>query len=100
MPPDKTPGKAPDKLEDKKEEVGFVEHWFGHASVAGIKVTQGAIKVGDTLHIKGHTTDFQEKVTAIQVERKPVGEAKKGDEIGIKVAQRVREHDKVFKVIP
>lgn len=81
-----------------EEEVGFVEHYFGHANVAGIKVTQGSVKVGDTLHYKGHTTDFQEAVASIQIEHKIVPEAKKGDDIGIKVSQRVREHDKVFKV--
>ena len=83
-----------------EEEVGYVEHWFGHANVAGIKVTKKSIKVGDTLHFKGHTTDFEEKVASIQIDLKPVTEAKKGKEIGIKVSQRVREHDKVFKIIP
>ena len=81
-----------------EEEVGFVEHWFGQASVAGIKVTTGSIKVGDTLHFKGHTTDFQEVVLTIQEKHKSVTEAKKGAEIGVKVSQHVREHDKVFKV--
>lgn len=82
-----------------EEEVGFVEHWFGHASVAGIKLTNGAIKVGDLLHFKGHTTDFQEAVGSIQEEHSTVQEAKKGHDIGIKVSQRVREHDKVFRVV-
>ena len=81
-----------------EEEVGIVEHWFGNASVAGIKVTKGSIKVGDTLHYKGHTSDFQDTVMSIQVEHKTVPEAKKGAEIGIKVSQKAREHDKVFKV--
>lgn len=81
-----------------EEEVGFVEHYFGHASVAGIKITTGSIKAGDLLHYKGHTTDFQEPVGSIQIEHKIVPVAKKGDDIGVKVAQRVREHDKVFKV--
>lgn len=83
-----------------EEEVGFVEHWFGHANVAGIKITKGSINVGDTLHFKGHTTDFEEKIISIQIEHQSVPSAKKGDEIGMKVAQKVREHDKVFKVVP
>ncbi len=83
-----------------EEEVGVVEHWFGHINVAGIKVTKKSIKVGDTLHYKGHTTDFQEQVASIQEEHKSVTEAKKGAEIGIRVGQHVREHDKVFKVTP
>lgn len=82
-----------------EEEIGFVEHWFGHANVAGIKVTKGAIKVGDLLHFKGHTTDFQETVSSIQEEHNKIQEAKKGHDIGIKVSQRCREHDKVFKVV-
>ena len=94
----KVEGEKKTEAAKKEEEIGFVEHWFGHISVAGIKVTKGSIKVGDTLHFKGHTTDFEEKVTAIQIEHKSVAEAKKGKEIGLKVAQRVRENDKVFKV--
>lgn len=82
----------------QEEEIGFVEHWFGHINVAGIKITNGSLKVGDKVHIKGHTTDFEEMVPSIQVDHKDVPEAKKGAEIGIKVAQKVREHDKVFKV--
>ncbi|MBI1909235.1 MAG: translation elongation factor-like protein [Deltaproteobacteria bacterium] len=83
-----------------EEEVGFVEHWFGNVGVAAIKVTNGKIKVGDTLHFKGHTSDFQEPVASIQIEHKSVPEAKKGDDIGIKVSQKAHEHDKVFKVVP
>ncbi len=83
-----------------EEEIGFVEHWFGHINVAGIKITKGSIATGDTLHFKGHTTDFEDKVAAIQIEHKSVASAKKGDDIGIKVSQKVREHDKVFKVVP
>jgi len=81
-----------------EEEVGVVTHWFGHLNVAGIKVTKGSIKVGDTLHYKGHTTDFTEKVASIQDEHKGIAEAKKGADIGIKVTQKARDHDKVFRV--
>lgn len=81
-----------------EQEIGIVEHWFGHLNVAGIKVTKGNIRVGDKLHFKGHTSDFQETVQSIQVEHKLVSEAKVGDEVGIKVSQKAREHDKIFKI--
>jgi len=83
-----------------EEEVGIVDHWFGHIDVAGVKVTNGTIKVGDTLHFKGHTTDFQTTVESIQVEHETIDEAKVDDDIGLKVAEKVRKHDKVYKVIP
>lgn len=79
-------------------EIGVVDHWFGHISVAGIKVLKGSIKVGDRLHFKGHTTDFEESVQSIQQEHGEIKEAKKGDDVGIKVSQKVRTHDKVYKV--
>lgn len=79
-------------------EIGIIDHWFGHINVAGVKVTKGSIKIGDTLHFKGHTTDFQETVESMQLEHGPVEKAKKGDDVGIKVSEKVRSHDKVFKV--
>lgn len=78
--------------------VGTVSKYFGHIGVAAIEVENGTIKVGDTLHIKGHTTDFEQKVDSIQIEHEPVEEAKPGDSIGIKVKERVRPHDQVLKV--
>ena len=79
-------------------EVGVVTHFFGHISVAGIQITQGPVKVGDKLHFKGHTSDFEQTIDSIQVEHKTVEEAQTGESIGIKTDQKVREHDKVFKV--
>ena len=81
-------------------EVGIVTHFFAHINVAGIEIKKGPIKVGDTLHFKGHTTDFEDKVASIQIEHDTVEEAKTGQSIGIKVSQKAREHDKVFKVVP
>lgn len=84
-------------------EVGIVDHWFGHIHVAGIKITSGVLKVGDTIHIKGHTSDFQQTIESMQIEHENVTEAKKEDVIGIKVAsegEKVRVHDKVYKVMP
>ncbi len=79
------------------KEIGRVFTYFTHVGVAGIELL-GTLKVGDTIHIKGHTTDFQQKVDSIQIDNKPVEEAKKGDSIGIKVSERVRPGDRIYKV--
>jgi putative protease len=76
--------------------VGVISHYFGNISVAGIEITKGSLKVGDTIHIKGHTTDFKQTVDSMQIDLKPVEKAKKGASIGIKIADRVRVHDEVF----
>jgi len=82
----------------EEEKVGRVEKFFGKPSVAAIEVTAGVLKIGDKLHFKGHTTDFEETVTSMQVENQPVEEARPGDLIGIQVKERVRENDTVFRV--
>ena len=83
----------------KEMEVGRVEDYFSKIGVVAIEVTGDRIGVGDTLHFSGHTTDFTQTVEYIQIEHEEVQEAVKGDEIGIKVTQRVRTHDKVLKVV-
>ncbi|MEK6945243.1 MAG: EF-Tu/IF-2/RF-3 family GTPase [Nanoarchaeota archaeon] len=80
-----------------EKEIGEVSTYFAHVEVAAIKLS-GTLKVGDTIHIKGNTTNFEIMVDEIQIERKPVKEAKKGAHIGIKVSERVRPNDKVFLV--
>jgi|TARA_Y100000034_G_C6751487_1_gene334102 putative protease len=80
-----------------EKEIGKISGYFSHASVAAI-VLSGKLKVGDKVHVKGHTTDFEEKVKSMQKEKEKVKEAKKGDHIGIKVSERVRPNDKVFLV--
>jgi len=80
-----------------EKEVGKVSSYFSHVSVAAIKLSS-SLKVGDKIHIKGHTTDFEEKVKGMQIEKKEVSKAKKGDHIGIKVPEKVRPSDKVFLV--
>ena len=81
-------------------EIGYITHYFGHIDVAAIQITNGELAVGDTIHIKGHTSDFTTQLESMQVEHKSVTLAKKGDSIGIKVPQHARENDKVFKVTP
>ena len=81
-----------------EQEIGFVTHYFGKVGVAAIEITAGELKVGDTIHIKGHTSDFKEHVDSMQVDHESVEVARVGDSVGIKVSEHAREHDKVFKV--
>lgn len=83
-----------------EKEVGFVSHYFGKISVAGIEITCSPLTVGDKVHIDGHTTDFVMDIKSMQVEHETVSEANKGDSIGLKVPQKVRPHDKVYLVVP
>jgi translation elongation factor EF-1alpha len=81
-----------------EEEVGKVQSYFRKIDVAAINITSGALSVGDTIHIKGHTTDFTQTVESMQIEHEQVQTAKPGDSIGIKVKEPVRGHDTVYKV--
>ncbi len=81
-----------------EEEVGVIIKFFAKPGVAAIKVTKGTIKRGDILKYKGHTTDFTEEVRSMEIDNQSVDEAKVGDTIGVKVEERVREKDIVYKV--
>ena len=81
-----------------EEEIGKVSGYFRKIGVAAIDLTQGTLSVGDTIHFKGHTTDFTQVVESMQIEHQNVQTAKAGDSIGIKVKEHVRDHDKVYKV--
>ncbi len=81
-----------------EEKIGFVEHFFTHVSVAAIKITNGELKVGDTIHVVGTHTDFTQTIESMEIDRTPVQSVKSGDDVGIKVKDRVREHDIVYKV--
>lgn len=83
-------------MEEKK--IGVVTHFFGHISVAAINITDDTLKVGDVIHLKGHTTDFNQKIKSMQIEHDSIEEAKPGDIIGLEVKEHVREHDVVYKV--
>lgn len=84
--------------EGNEVEVAKVNHYFTKIGVAIIEITDGELNVGDTLHIKGANTDFTQPVESIQVNHKNVAKAKVGDQIGMKVLDHVREHDKVYVV--
>ena len=86
------------ELAIKEQEIGYVSKYFGQISVAAIEITAGKLSVGDTIHIKGHTTDLKEEVKSIQIEHDAVESAKKGDSIGVQVSDKTRRKDKVFKL--
>jgi len=75
-------------------EIGKVVHYFSKAGVAAIQVAQN----GDTIHVKGHTSDFTQKIDSMQVDNQAVSEAAVGQTIGLRVKEHAREHDLVFKV--
>lgn len=81
----------------KETEIGRVTHFFDKINVAVIELS-GKLKVGDSVRIRGNVTDFTQKVGSIQIEHESKREAKKGDAIGLKVSDDVREHDRVFLV--
>ncbi len=83
-----------------EREIGRVTHYFGHLGVAAIEITAGELKVGDTIHVKGHTSDFTMKVESIEIEHEQVEVAKTGASIGVQVPEHAREHDHVYLVAP
>ena len=78
-------------------EIGKVSDFFARPVVAGIQLT-ASLKLGDRIHIKGHTTDIECTVESMQINNVDVKEAKAGDAVGIKVSDRVRRGDAVYKV--
>ena len=80
------------------EEIGKVIGFFSAPSAAIIEITKGSLKIGDTIWIRGHTTDLKEAVQSMQVEHQPVMEAKRGVQVGVKVSTRVRRNDRVYKI--
>jgi putative protease len=82
----------------KEQEIGYVSKYFGQIKVAAIEITAGKLSVGETIHIKGHTTDMNVDVGSIQIEHESVDSANKGDSIGLKVSGKARRKDKVFKL--
>ena len=83
----------------KEQEIGYVSKFFGKISVAAIEITAGKLTLGDTIHIKGHTTDINVKIDSMQVDHQEVDSVKKNDNIGVKVDGKARRRDKVFKLV-
>ena len=80
--------------------IGSVTHYFGKPKVAAIKIVEGQLQVGDTIHVVGAHDDFTHKVESMQMEHAVVQIAKPGDNVGIVFPEHVHEHDKVYRVTP
>lgn len=80
------------------EKIGEVTHYFPHVNAAAVKLSKSGLSVGDSIYIKGHTTDFKENVASIQLDHVSISCGKKGQEIGLLVRSRVRIGDTVYKV--
>lgn len=81
-----------------EDRVGLVEGYYRKPGVAAIRLEKGGLKQDDEIWVRGHTTDFRCKVTSLQIEHKSVTEAQKGQCVGIKVAERARRGDQVYRV--
>jgi len=88
---------TPEEQAQEGRLIGTITHYFGRISVGIIELSD-ALRVGDTIRIKGATTDFTQTVASMQVEHDEVAEAPAGETVGIKVDERVREGDEVFVV--
>ena len=84
-------------MEKKLQEVGKVSHYYTELGVAVVELSK-ALKQGDVIRIKGHTTDFQQKIASMQAQHKKVTEARPKQSIGLKVAEHVRPNDVVYKL--
>ena len=80
------------------EEVGHIVAFFSVPSAAIIEVTKESLKVGDTIWIRGHTTDLKETIASMQVEHTSITAAQVGQQVGVKVSARVRRNDRVYKI--
>jgi putative protease len=80
------------------ERIGVVTHYFSHISVAVVKLEAATLRVGDTIHFRGHTTDFKQRVDSLEVNHASVPEVGPNDDFGLKVREHAREHDVVYKV--
>ncbi len=79
------------------ERIGVVTHYFNHLSVAILKLEKGVLRVGDLIHIRGHTSDFSQPVESMEIDHVHVNEARPGQSFGLRVKEHAREHDVVYK---
>ena len=82
------------------ERIGVVTHYYNHLSVATLRLESGTLRVGDVIHIRGHTNDFSQRVESLEVNHAPANEVGPNDDFGLKVVDHAREHDVVYKVRP
>lgn len=94
--PDPADGK--ERFQMDEQQIGRVTHYFGRIEVAAIELTDGTLSVGDTIRIRGHTSDFTQRVDSMQMDGEPVQQVSVGQSVGIRVLEHAREHDAVYKV--
>lgn len=81
---------------DPDQAIGTVTHYFGHLSVAAVTLTD-TLRIGDRIHIHGHTTDFEQSVDSMEVDHAKVESARPGDDVALAVRDHVREHDRIYR---
>ena len=82
------------------ERIGIVTHYYSHLSVAIVQLETGNLRVGDVIHIKGHTSNFSQPVESMEIDHVHVNEARPGQSFGLRVKEHAREHDGVYKAKP
>ena len=97
------PAKRKKKVAAKKpvvklEKIGEVTHYFPKVKAAAVRIVKNSLKAGEYIYVKGHTTDFKERVGSMQLDHAPIEEGKRGQEIGLLVKSRVRIGDSVYRV--
>jgi hypothetical protein len=97
-PPAATPVGLSAQPTSQEERIGVVTHYYSHLSVATMRLESGTLRVGDVIHIRGHTTDFTQRVESLEVNHAPANEVGPNDDFGLKVVDHAREHDVVYKV--
>jgi len=94
-----TPPRPPPQPAPPEDRIGFVTHYYRHLSVVALRLEPGTtLRVGDMIHIRGHTTDFNQRVESLEVNHAPATEVGPNDDFGLKVVEHAREHDVVYKL--
>jgi putative protease len=96
------PGKAPlapgDVSESEPLRIGVVTHYYENAGACVVSLDAGALSVGDTIHVRGHTTDYYQRIDRLERDHASIDSARIGEEVGVQVSQRVRAHDAVYRL--
>ena len=82
----------------KKDLVGNITHYYGNVNAAVVQIKNGSLSIGDTIRIYGKHVDFEQSVSSMEIDRKPITKAQKGQIVGLQVKQKVHEHDGVYLV--
>ena len=94
----KKPAQKQKPQKPQGELIGKITHYFPKVKVGVIKITKKSLSLGDEVRILGHTTDFSQKITSMEIDHKPIKRAVKGKSVGVKLKKRVRKKDKVYKL--